>query len=345
MKRVALLGGSFDPIHEGHLEMARQARRQLQVDEVWFVVSRDTPLKDRTLTTYENRLHMVKLALTPYRRFKTCTIEREVEGKNYTIDTVHLLKKRYPKHMFYFLIGGDQVKQLDQWKDIDALLAEVKFCCFKRDEEVMQTKYDMRMLSMKPYPISSSEIREGKLQYVHPKVKQYIINQVLYEDILLHHMSHYRYEHSVRVATLAKEIARVHHYDEQVAYRMGMYHDINKEFMYVSKEASQMILEQLHPEVLKQAPGIWHGYMGRYVCDHMLGIQDQRVLNAIEHHVLGDSKSVYAMILYIADKLDPAREYDMRALKKAVLDNLYKGFNMVKEAQKQYYSEECKRGE
>lgn len=91
-KKVALLGGSFDPIHWGHLNMAKAALEHLKVDEVWFIPSNQTPLKDRVLSPAADRLAMVRLALKEDPRFKISTVDLSRNGKSYTFDTLKILK-------------------------------------------------------------------------------------------------------------------------------------------------------------------------------------------------------------------------------------------------------------
>jgi len=338
MKKVGLLGGSFDPIHMGHMEMAKQAKKQLQLDEVWFVLSYDTPLKKRKLTTYEDRKKMVELAIQGYKKFHVCTIEEDSKQKNYTIDTVLELKKKHQDTRFYFLLGGDQIKQLDKWKAIDHLQEEVILCGFMRNG-TFDTPYKVKTLDMNPYAISSSEIRSGKLKDLHPKVKAYIVKHVLYEKIVSSYMSEYRYTHSISVANLCVKLAKMHNLDENVAYLCGIYHDINKEFMYINEQQAEILIACLRPHLLNVNKSIWHGFLGAYVCSHYLGIQDKRILKAIEYHVLGEHQGIYSKLLYICDKLDPLRS-DSSALLEYAYQDLHLGYEKVKEEQKRCYGKE-----
>ena len=109
--KIGIFGGSFDPIHSGHIEVARQAYALLNLDEVWFLPSSKTPLKDRNLTDNEDRKHMIALSIQNIPYFSLCTIEMEREGISYTIDTVLELKRLYPDYDFYWIIGNDQLKR------------------------------------------------------------------------------------------------------------------------------------------------------------------------------------------------------------------------------------------
>lgn len=341
--RVGILGGSFDPIHNGHMQMAKNAKKQLHLDEVWFLVAYDTPLKDRKLSTFDDRCKMVKLAISTYPCFKICTIEQEFEGKSYTITTMRELKKRY-KHDFYFIIGGDHVEKLDQWKDIDDLQKEVQLCAFERNKKTLSTPYDVRFLEMEDYPISSSMIRDGNFIEMDHKVIAYIHKKHLYYDFIKNVMSEYRYTHSLSVAKLAYEIAKSNHLDANKAYVCGLLHDINKEFNMIHIEESKIVLQHLKPAILELPKGIWHGYMGAFICAHRLQIKDKDILLAVENHVLGDCKNAYAKILYLADKLDPLRDYDTTPMINLSLKDYHKAYIEVKKQQKEYYGEENQSG-
>ncbi|OCN05663.1 hypothetical protein A4S06_08100 [Erysipelotrichaceae bacterium MTC7] len=344
MRKIGLLGGSFDPVHKGHIAMAKHALQQLHVDEVWFVLSEQTPLKDRKLTSYEDRRKMLELAFHKFAKFKVCDIEKGSKQKNYTIDTVKRLKKLHPTTEFYFLLGNDQVDQLDAWKGIDELQHLVQLCAFARNGKASKSPYKWQHLAMDAVAISSSDIRSGKLEHVDADVISYFCTKLLYDDILKTAMSTYRYEHSLSVATLCKELAHAHNLDEDLAYLMGYYHDINKEFKRISVEDSKRILHVLAPDLLKEKESIWHGFMGAYVCKKQLFLKNDTLCEAIAHHVLGNCHSNYAKILYIADKCDPLRDYDSSALIARSKENLHEGFRAVKKDQATYYGEEYNDG-
>lgn len=342
--KVAILGGSFDPVHDGHLQMAKKAYRQLQLDEVWFMPASDAPLKERTLTAYNHRIKMIEKTIEPYKHFKICRIEEHRSGKNYTIDTIRILKNQFPQHIFYFLMGADQVAQLDKWKEIESLEKEVNLCAFVRDGIEIKTKYKVLKLQMKDHPASSSKVRNGHFAYVNPYVRAYILEQGLYFDFVKTYMSTYRYEHSVRVAKLAMRIAKANALDTEKAYLCGILHDINKEFKWMSLEQSKKVIQHMRPTLLNFKEEIWHGYLGRFILEHELDFHDKKVLEAIENHVLGECRGIYAKLLYVADKLDPARDYDTEPLIKACCQNLNEGYKLVRINQKEFYGDENANG-
>lgn len=337
--RVALLGGSFDPIHNGHIQMAKSAYKQLGVDEIWFVVAKDAPLKTTSQVPFELRASMVEKAIHAFDYCKVCCIEQEMENKTYTIHTIRKLKQVYPMYSFSFIMGEDQVAQLDKWKDIDQLQEEVSLYAFQRNGNKILTNYKVKALEMPSYDISSTRIREGHLLHVPKQIRSTIIQHHLYMSFIKYYMSEYRYEHSLRVASLCKEIAIANQLDGNKAYLMGILHDINKEFKMIDETASVSVLKHLKPSLLYEHKNIWHGYLGAYICAHQLYITDKDILYAIENHVLGRCHNIYAMILYVSDKLDPNREYNTEKNTLLCKKNIYEGYRAVVKEQTAFYEE------
>lgn len=332
--KVAILGGSFDPIHAGHLQIAKHALRQLGVSEVWFLPSKDTPLKERKLSSFIDRCHMIRLAIAPYRRMKLCTLENERKGKSYTIDTIQVLKKRYPNVTFHLLIGDDQAKQFHFWKDANKLKEEVSVHVFSREKDI-QLPEGLHRVYMPLISVSSTEIRQGKkLYYVSKRVHRYFGENALYlEEMLRQRMSEKRYVHSCSVAKLCQQLAKAHDADVKLAYLMGMAHDVCKQLPYAQ---AQIWMKYMEEEYLDEPAAIWHGYIGAYMSKHVLGIYNKQVCQAIYHHVKGDGHGIYDKILFVADKLDPLRGYPVDQQIALCMQDLHTGFMEVKKQQQAY---------
>lgn len=337
--KIAVLGGSFDPVHAGHLQIAKEALK-MGMDEVWLMPTHDTPLKSRALSEDAHRVAMLKRAAAPYRRIRVCTMELERPGVSYTVDTARALIARYPDDTFFWLIGSDQALQLPRWKDIDELLQLVQIVVFSReDTSVPRSPYPLIYRPMQLVPISSTQLREGNgWRYLHPAVKGYISAHRLYlESFVKGHMSSRRYAHSVRVAQLSAQLAHAHHLDEGAAWEAGMLHDLCKE---MPKAQMEIWIRQLFPQHLDEPAAIWHGYLGSVFASRLYGCQDKRVRCAIYHHVKGDCTQPYAMITYCADKLEPGRGYDSREQIALCMRSLRRGFMRVKAEQSEYLKKE-----
>jgi len=120
--RVGLLGGSFNPAHEGHIYASELALKQLQLDQVWWLVSPQNPLKEsRGMAPFDARLAQAK-ALVRHPRIAVTGIEAAL-GTRFTIDTIHALKQRFPHIRFVWLMGSDNLRQLPHWHDWQAIFA------------------------------------------------------------------------------------------------------------------------------------------------------------------------------------------------------------------------------
>ena len=120
--RIGLLGGTFNPIHCGHLHIAKEVFLACGLDEVWFVPTCRPPHKELVDgVPFAHRLAMVTLAVASFPHFKPCDIEGKRGGKSYSVDTLSLLVERYPDHEFYFIMGLDSFQEIGLWKDYQRL--------------------------------------------------------------------------------------------------------------------------------------------------------------------------------------------------------------------------------
>lgn len=131
--KIGILGGSFDPIHMGHLILGENVRDSLKLDKVIFIPTGINPFKgNRNTTSPTQRLEMIKFAIESNPHFTISTIEIEREGISYTIDTIKSLKGRYKEDDLYFIIGSDIIFQIEKWKDIQQLFKLCKFALVNR---------------------------------------------------------------------------------------------------------------------------------------------------------------------------------------------------------------------
>src|SRR5690625_99099 len=160
MKKIAILGGTFDPPHIGHLIIAEIVKDTLSLEEVWFIPTNEPPHKNNASSSTTDRINMLDLALKNNKRFKSNLIEIQRQGKSYTIDTVKTLRKKYPNTKFYFIIGADMVEYLPHWKRIDELIKLITFVGVEREGYELKTSYPIKTVSVPTIDISSSDIRE-----------------------------------------------------------------------------------------------------------------------------------------------------------------------------------------
>ena len=169
--KICIYSGSFNPVHYGHISLANYLITNNISDEVWIVVSPQNPLKMATdLLPDDLRLKMAKLAFKSKKRIKVSDVEFYLPKPNYTIDTLDFLQKKYPNYVFGLLIGEDNVKIFDKWKNFEQILNQYEVLVYPR-LKLEQTEINSKENDIKMYPqmkfinapfinISSTEIRE-----------------------------------------------------------------------------------------------------------------------------------------------------------------------------------------
>lgn len=199
MKKYGIFGGSFNPIHYGHLMICEYIKEEMGLDKVIFIPTGNPPHKELELSA-EDRYEMVRLAISPNPDFEISDIETTRVKKSYTVDTIRELKKIYKEEKLYFLIGLDSLFQLKTWMKIGGLSQEIEFVVALRpgylDREEVNKEIDflrenfgtkINLIKTPLYEISSTDlrdrIREGKsLRYLIPKkVLDYIEESGFYK--------------------------------------------------------------------------------------------------------------------------------------------------------------------
>ena len=199
MKKYGIFGGSFDPIHYGHLMICEYIKEEMGLDKVIFIPTGNPPHKDLGVSA-EDRYEMVRIAISPNPDFEISDIETTRVNLSYTVDTIRELKKIYKEEKLYFLIGLDSLFQLKTWKKIGDLSQEIEFVVALRPGYINKEEIDneidflrenfgtkINLIKTPLYEISSTDLRdrihEGKsLRYLIPKkVLDYIEESGFYK--------------------------------------------------------------------------------------------------------------------------------------------------------------------
>ncbi len=186
--KIGILGGTFNPIHIGHLILAEEAREKLHLDKIIFVPTYLPPHKDNSdIASAGARLAMVKIAIKGNRHFSVSESEIRRNGRSYTIDTLREFKKIYPDDELYFIIGSDLLKYLDEWKDLDEIIKMVKFIAATRPGYPLdKIPSHISTIPIRAVDISGFEIRNAikenkSFRYLVPEgVFKYIERKRLY---------------------------------------------------------------------------------------------------------------------------------------------------------------------
>ena len=129
------MGGTFNPVHYGHIEIAKFALQQYELDKVWFMPNKIPAYKTTENIVAENhRVSMIKLAIEEYEKFEFSSFELMREGFTYTYETLQLLNKKYPDYSFYFIMGADSLITFSHWKNPDIIAANCIILAALRDD-------------------------------------------------------------------------------------------------------------------------------------------------------------------------------------------------------------------
>lgn len=313
MRKIGIMGGTFDPIHNGHLMLGTYAKAQFSLDEVWFMPNGNPPHKrnESITVTTSHRVEMVRLAIADKEGFFLQPYEVESEGVHYSYLTMEHFKSVYPDTEFYFIIGADSLFTLERWKCPERL---VKTCVLLaayrdgRDTNEMQAqitllnqKYDadIQLLRTPNVDVSSTDIRKNikigeDISGMLPEtVLQYIKEQHLYTDELTlmrsrvrQHQKPSRFVHTLGVTDTAVYLAKRYGADRKKAEIAGLLHDCAKELY----------------------PGLLHAPEGAKLAQSEYGIEDKEILDAIRWHTTGRPEmTLLDKIIYIADYIEPNR--------------------------------------
>jgi len=192
MKKIGILGGSFDPVHNAHIKIAQKAIERLKLDQVLFVPCHFAPhWEGKKVLPVKHRVAMLKKVLKEKSGCLLSLIEIKRKGISYTIETLKALKKEYPKGTkFYFILGSDSWSQLPTWKNFKSLIKLSEFVVFNRKgTPFRQSNVAIRTtrLRMKPIEVSSTQIRDRvkkrrSIKTLVPReVEEYIKKNKLYK--------------------------------------------------------------------------------------------------------------------------------------------------------------------
>lgn len=197
--KIAIFGGSFDPLHKGHISVALSAMKECSLSKVVFLPNANPPHKSASdMTSAVHRYNMVSLGLKDYPEFEISDYEMNRAGPSYTIDTMREMKKRYSAEL-YFIIGADSLYSLDKWKNYDSLINECSFIAADRNciegsefqnaaDKIIMSGGSVTLISMPKIDITSTMIRKGisngedVSEFLDKKVYEYILENNLYQS-------------------------------------------------------------------------------------------------------------------------------------------------------------------
>jgi len=334
-ERIGIMGGSFNPIHDRHLEIAACARREYKLSRIIFLPSGNPPHKQDGLEDAEERFEMTRLAVFGQPDSTASRMEIDREGIIYTVDTLARLQKQMPDAAFDYIIGEDRLKDLPNWRKADKIFSMCRFLICCRSSEDLSQHPAIRQLQKKgasfaflplpPSDISSTcirdQIRRGETPKVlAPQVLEYIRIMGLYGSEtglnsakamyakLRRTLSDKRLTHSLLVASTARALAQIHGVDPQQAALAGLLHDCAKCLPLASMQKIAKDNRLLLDKETLQSGNLLHGPVGAVVAEKEYGVTDPNILSSIRCHTTGKVGMLpLDMIVYLADKIEPSR--------------------------------------
>ncbi|MDY2922579.1 MAG: nicotinate-nucleotide adenylyltransferase [Eubacterium sp.] len=380
MKKIGILGGTFNPVHTVHLQMAEAACDQYDLDEVWFMPSNHPPHKEESdIVSNEHRQRMIQFAIDGCKKFCFSDFEYHRPGTTYTSDTLSLLQESYPDTQFYFIMGEDSLRDFDSWHEPEKIAEKcLLLVCSREGHSLMELCRKMNekygsVFSTFHIPtscISSSYIREqlqdGILPYgqLPPQVLSYIRLHGLYQTtswridaskdtnmkqlipMLQSSLRPKRFLHTLGVADTASNLAVIHGISPENARLAGMLHDCAK---YLTDAEMIEACEKNNIQLTgfeRSNPALIHSKLGVFVARDRYGIKNSSILSAIACHTTGkpDMTSL-EKILFIADYIEPGRKMDckpnsLKKIRQTSFQDLDKSLTLILENTIHYLTNE-----
>lgn len=356
-KKIGVLGGTFNPVHLGHIHMAKSAIEHLSLDKVVFMAAGIPPHKKLDFNTSpEDRLNMLKLAIEDNDNFFIDEYEAYIDEKAYSYLSLQRIHKKLDKSSkIFFIIGADSLMQLDKWKHPDKLFATCTFAVIPRGEYTkeqcqnkiteLNKKYNGEIIYVdcEKYNMSSTTAREqGLNENLDDKVDEYINRNGLYErmidnkkidDYLKKNLKKKRYKHVIGTVKAAERLAKVYDADMETAKLAALLHDSAKhmdkdEVIFLAKEYGFEV-----DDTYEAQPELLHGAAGAYIAKNLFNVHDKEILDAITYHTVPNlNPSKMDMIVSVADLIEETRDYPgVDELRKIAEDGLDKVFLNVLE--------------
>lgn len=325
--RIAILGGSFDPVHQEHVRLVKTAMKELGLDRVIIMPSYLAPHKSEGAhVSGADRLEMCRIAFRDCASVEVSDFELLQRGTSYTYLTCRRFAEEYPDAERFFLVGADMLENFFTWRNPEDILKNVTLAACGRGSETVSRLHgkfierfgkDFLEIPFVGEEVSSTELRvalafrgwvKTELGCLDEKVFDYIDRKNLYsylqaEALVLEKES--RREHSYRVALLACIRARSLKIPEEKALLASMLHDCGK---YISPESPLLEGAEL-PEGVPEP--VLHQYVGALLAERKFGVTDQDVLNAIRYHTSGRANmSGLEKLVFLSDMLEAGRSYE-----------------------------------
>lgn len=333
--KIGIYGGTFDPIHFGHIEIAKAVKAELGLDSVLFVVAADPPHKDITgRTSALLRLEMTERALKNEDGLFASDMEIARGGVSYTVETLSELKRARPQDELFFIMGADMLASFSTWYRPKGILECAKLAAVQRSGQAEDLKAiadaimrdiggTVIVTNVCGRELSSTEVRQSVYDAVPIddrvpyEAELFIYRNMLYmpqellpiKAKLAERLDEARLEHSLLTVREAVRLAYKHGLDTKKARLCALVHDCAK-LRGAALESYMKLLGFVPTAEERRYPFTIHARLGALAAKKEFGITDREILSAIRRHTLGSGDMTpFDEVIFLADKLEPTREY------------------------------------
>lgn len=324
--KIGIFGGTFNPPHNTHISIVKQAAKQLCLDEVFAVPCGNPPHK-RCDVDKQTRLHLAELAFADIA--KVSDFEINAEGKSYTVNTLRHFKNLYPDGELYLIIGGDSYADFGKWYCPDEIAGMATIAVAERKDVAADSQLPKAVfLDVEPNAVSSSLIRLryqfglDNSQFVPKAVDEYVLKNGLYSEYrdmitkVKGYLKPERFSHTFYVVKRGLEFARADEYDKVMT--ACILHDAAK---YIPPER---YANYGYVKDVKTPEPVVHAYLGEKVAEIDFGVTDREILDAIRYHTTArPNMTRLDKIVYVADKTEETRPYPLAHLLTGTLDEIF----------------------
>ena len=317
--RIGIFGGSFDPIHKFHIEIAAAAKVQFRLDVVYLIPAYRCPGNNKqSIASPQERMEMAELASKDIPWLIPSDMEIKRGEVSYTFDTAVEIQRGHPEDELYLILGSDKLETIENWYRINELLNIVKLIvvCRNKYRDRIQCKFPYEAITIESSDISSflirSRIETGKpvSEYLQTSVEDYVYQHGCYfkdtikeiQEKLRKDVTEKRYRHICAVMIRAAVLAEIHKVNYEKVQLAALLHDC-------AKNIPKPILHLLADDDT-DVENVLHAPAGAVIASMRYNIKDQEILRAIRLHCTGDANmSNLDMLVYLADMTERTRNF------------------------------------
>ena len=359
MKRIAIFGGTFNPVQNAHVSIAIDSIKKGNLDKLIVMPDYIPPHKQtgNFLASSSDRINMLKIAFAGEENIEIGTYETENKTKSYTYLTMEHFKQIYQNDELFFIVGSDMLENFPKWKYPEKILNCCKLLyCERADEDkddaifnsfiALYGEKTVVKLPVKGEDVSSTKVRLYAALgldisgFVPSGVNDYITTNGLYKDdrfceYLKKVLPEKRRIHTAGVVLTSIKICKQLGIDNEKVALAALLHDCAK------YQKAEVYKDFVLPEGVPES--CIHQYLGAYVAEKVLKVTDKEVLDAIRYHTTGRANmTLTEKIVYVADVIEPSRNFDgVDELREIVFSDFEKGIKVVLSQILKFLNRDC----